>query len=395
LEHPLHLANFIISEMELILGEWEAFARTIKPASSKMDTTELRDHAELMLKFIAKDLNTAQTRVEQRTKSHGLAARNIGDSGEEHGLNRLESKFTMEQLFSEYRALRSSVLRLWKDAHPSPEISDFEDMIRFNEAVDQLIASSVFSFTDAQRQAEETEGRRRTQFLAMLGHELRNPLSPIITASSLLKMAKGNEKVIDSASDVIARQVTHMAGLIDDLLEISRVTRGQIEVKLDDVEIEQVFIDAVEQVMPQIEARGHRFEMQVLPRPTVVRCDKKRLVQVIANLLRNAVKYTPNGGQVQLKSVLHEDEVVITIEDNGIGMPAEFISHAFELFAQVESTSDRADGGLGLGLALVRTLVQLHGGKVACFSEGPGKGSQFTVWLPRQQDNGTLKSKLS
>jgi signal transduction histidine kinase len=395
LERPLQLANFIISEMELILSEWEAFARTIKPASSKMDVTELRDHAELMLKFIAKDLTTAQTRVEQRSKSHGLAARNIRDSGEEHGLSRLESKFTMEQLFSEYRALRSSVLRLWKDAHPSPEISDFEDMIRFNEAVDQLIASSVLSFTNAQQEAEETERRRRTQFLAMLGHELRNPLSPIITASTLLKMAKGNEKVIDSASDVIVRQVTHMAGLIDDLLEISRVTRGQIEVKLDDVEIEQVINDAIEQVTPQIEARGHRFAVQGLPRPTVVRGDKKRLVQVIANLLRNAVKYTPNGGQVQLRSVLHEDEVVITVEDNGIGMPAEFIPHAFELFAQVEPTSDRADGGLGLGLALVSTLVQLHGGKVACSSEGPGKGSQFAVWLPRQQDNGTLKSKPS
>jgi signal transduction histidine kinase len=395
LERPLHLADFIISEMELILEEWEAFARTIKPASSKMDVIELRDHAELMLKFISKDLNTAQTRVEQRRKSHGLAARNIQDSGEEHGLNRLESKFTMEQLFSEYRALRSSVLRLWKDAHPSPDILDLEDMIRFNEAVDQLIASSVFSFTNAQREAEEIEEQRRTQFLAMLGHELRNPLSPIITASSLLKMAKGNEKVIDSASNVITRQVTHMAGLIDDLLEISRVTRGQIELKLDDVEMEQVINDAIEQVTPQIEAREHRFEVRGLPRSTVVRCDKKRLVQVIANLLSNAIKYTPNGGRVQLRSVLHEDEVVITVEDNGVGMPSEFIPHAFELFAQVEPNSDRAEGGLGLGLALVKTLVQLHGGKVACSSEGFGKGSQFTVWLPRHQDNGTLRSKPS
>jgi signal transduction histidine kinase len=395
LEHPLHLANFIISDMELILKEWEAFARTITPASLKMDTTELRDHAELMLKFIAKDISTAQTRVEQRTKSHGLAARSMQDSGEEHGLNRLESKFTMEQLCSEYRALRSSVLRLWKDAHPSPEISDFEDMIRFNEAVDQLVASSVFSFTNAQREAEETERRRRTQFLAMLGHELRNPLSPIITASSVLKMAKGNEKVIDNASNVIARQVTHMAGLIDDLLEIARVTRGQIEVKLDDVEIEQVINDAIEQVTPQIEARGHRFDVQRLPKPTVVRCDKKRLIQVIANLLTNAVKYTPDGGRVQLSSVLHENEVVITVEDNGVGMPPEFVPHAFDLFAQVEPTSDRAAGGLGLGLALVKTLVQLHGGKVACSSKGLGKGSRFTVWLPRQQDSGTLKSKPS
>jgi signal transduction histidine kinase len=395
LEHPLRLAHFIISELELILEEWESFARTLKPASAEMDGIELRDHAELMLKFIAKDLDTHQTRVEQRTKSHGLAARNRRDSGEEHGVHRLESKFTMEQLFSEYRALRFSVLRLWKDAHPAPEMSDFEDMIRFNEAVDQLVAGSVFSFMTAQQEAEETEKQRRTQFLAMLGHELRNPLSPIITASSLLKKAKGNEKVIDNASNVIARQVRHMAGLIDDLLEISRITRGQIELKLDDVEIEQAINDAIEQVTPQIEVKGHRFAMEVLPKTTVVRCDKKRLVQVVANLLTNAVKYTPGGGRVQLRSTLQENEVVITVEDNGVGMPPEFIPHAFELFAQVEPNSDRAAGGLGLGLALVKTLVELHGGRVACTSEGLGKGSQFTVWLPRQQDDDTLKSKPS
>jgi signal transduction histidine kinase len=289
----------------------------------------------------------------------------------------------MDQLFAEYRALRSSVLRLWKDAHPAPEASDFEDMIRFNEAVDQLVAGSVFSFVAAQREAEETEKQRRTQFLAMLGHELRNPLSPIITASSVLKKAKGNEKIIDNVSNVIGRQVTHMAGLIDELLEISRVTRGKIEVKLDNVEIEHVINDAVEQVTPQIEARGHRFDVEVLPKTTVVRCDKKRLVQVVANLLANAVKYTPDGGRVQLRSALHENEVVITVEDNGVGMPPEFIPHAFELFSQVAPTSDRAAGGLGLGLALVKSLVELHGGKVACSSEGRGKGSQFTVLLPR------------
>jgi signal transduction histidine kinase len=389
LELPLRLANFIISHLEPILEEWETFARTLKPASAKMDASELRDHAELMLKFIAKDLTTSQTRVEQRTKSHGLAARNTQDSSEAHGIHRLESKFTMDQLFSEYRALRSSVLRLWKDSHPALDPPDFEDMIRFNEAVDQLVAGSVLSFVFAQQEAEETERQRRTQFLAMLGHELRNPLSPIITASSVLKKAKGNEKVIDNVSNVIARQVTHMAGLIDDLLEISRVTRGKIEIKLNDVDIEQVINDAIEQVTPQIEAKGHRFDVEGLPKTTVVRCDKKRLVQVVVNLLTNAVKYTPDGGHVQLRSALHENEVVMTVEDNGVGMPSEFIPHAFELFAQVEPTSDRAAGGLGLGLALVKTLVELHGGKVACSSEGLGKGSQFTVWLPRQQDDGT------
>ena len=388
----MRLADFIISETESILREWEAFARTLKPAAIGMDAIELRDHAELMLKFIAEDLRTSQSSEQQLDKSHGLAARNAQDSGEEHGVGRLESKFTLEQLFSEYRALRASVLRRWTAAHPSPCTTDIDDIIRFNEAIDQLVAGSVFSFANAQRKAIETERERRNQFLAMLGHELRNPLSPITMASALLKKAKGNEKMIDNASDVIARQATHMAGLVDDLLDVSRVTRGLIEVKLEAVDIRQVVNDALEQVTPQIQARNHQLDITGPPRPTVVQADKKRLIQVMSNLLMNAAKYTPHSGRIQVTMEVHGDQVLVSVEDNGVGMAPEFIPHAFELFAQVEQTSDRSTGGLGLGLALVKNLVELHGGKVACTSEGVGRGSRFTVCLPRQQEGANGES---
>ena len=380
MERPLRLADFIISELEPILQEWENFARTLTPAALVMTNKELRDHAETMLKGIADDLRAPQSREQQIEKSHGLERREKDDA--EHGIDRLNSNFTVEQLVSEYRALRSSVLRLWGEVHSGASTTDIEDIIRFNEAIDQLLAASVFSFAEAKRKADERE-KNRIEFLAMLAHELRNPLSPITTASAILKRAKGDEKIIAYATDVIARQVTHMTGLIDDLLDVSRVTRGLIEVQPSLVDIRQAIDEAVEQVTRQIQARRHQLDVAGPQYPTTVQADKKRLVQIVTNLLTNAAKYTPEGGKLQLEVAVHEGQVVIRVEDNGVGMSPEFIPHAFELFAQADRTLDRSAGGLGLGLALVKNLVELHGGQVACSSAGLGKGSQFIVTLPR------------
>jgi signal transduction histidine kinase len=387
LEVPLRLADFIISELEPILQEWDNFARTLTPAAMVMTDKELRNHAGIMLRAIADDLRTSQSPEQQVKKSHGWEDEEKRDA--DHGAGRWKSRFSVEQLVSEYRALRSSVLRLWGKARSDASTTDIEDIIRFNEAIDQLLALSVLSFADAQRKADERE-KNRNDFLAMLAHELRNPLSPISTASALLKKAKGNEKIIESATDVIARQVTHMAGLVDDLLDVSRVTRGLIEVQLSAVDIRQAIDEAVEQVIPQIQTRRQQLDVAGPPYPTAVHADKKRLVQIVTNLLTNAAKYTPEGGHLQLEMTVHEGEVVIAVEDNGVGMSPEFISHAFELFAQAERTPDRAAGGLGLGLALVKNLVELHGGKVACSSAGLGQGSRFVVSLPRYQGSGKV-----
>jgi signal transduction histidine kinase len=377
----LRLADFITSQTESILQEWENFARKMKPAALSMTDRELRNHAALMLKMIAKDLRCPQTAEQQFEKSQGEKPGEKKDAG--HGIARQESNFTVEQLVSEYRALRASVLKLWAQSMPLNSVIDIEDIIRFNEAIDQLLAASVFSFADAKRRADEAEKSRRNQFLAMLGHELRNPLSPISTAANILRRTKRGDPVIDNVSSVISRQVTHMAGLLDDLLDVSRVTRGMIEVKIEIVDICQVIGDAVEQVKPEINTRRQHLEVVVPPQAAVVQADKKRLVQVVTNLLANAAKYTPENGSVKLTATLHEREVVIAVEDNGIGMAREFVPQAFDLFTQAERKADRSQGGLGLGLALVKNLVELHGGKVACSSEGLGKGSQFTVWLPR------------
>ncbi len=225
--------------------------------------------------------------------------------------------------------------------------------------------------------------RRKDEFLAMLAHELRNPLAPIGAAAHLLRLGKLDEARVRHTSEIIGRQVDHMTHLIDDLLDVSRVTRGLVELDMAPLDIRHVLADAIEQVAPLVQARRHHLHSTIAPDTTVVRGDKKRLVQVVANLLNNAAKYTDEGGSITLGLEVRADRVLIEVADNGIGMTPELAARAFELFAQAERSADRSAGGLGLGLALVKSLVELHGGSVTCHSAGPGQGSCFRVCLPR------------
>ena len=692
LENVLRLADFINSNVELILQEWENFARTLKPAAGDMSNIELRNHASLMLEIIARDLQTAQSIDQQIEKSHGDEPGEHNDAG--HGVARMESDFTIEQLVSEYRALRSSVLRLWAQSLPLDCATDVEDIIRFDESIDQLLAASVFSFADAKRKADKEEdergrqflhdrrqaeaalatseeryrslfesidegfciievlfdksdqpydyrfcetnpsfqqqtglvdavgksmremapeheshwfeiygrvaksgvsvrfqneakalsrwfnvfasrieeggtkvailftditeqkrlgetlrrsekaaieaagqaeyernrldavlqaapvgivvsnangaillsnaahkrlwgtdepdpesidqfgewkgwwadhsekhGRligarewttarilggetnprdivaiesfdvppvrrtllitgapvkdsqgnlvgavvaqmdigdrikaedalrqadhRKDEFLAMLAHELRNPLAPIAAAADLLGMSGIDEKRIQQISSIIGRQVKHLTALVDDLLDVSRVTRGLV--KLDNVGLDakRMLSDAVEQARPLIEARRHRLAVHTPPESAWVAGDVKRLVQVIANLLNNAAKYTSEGGEIALSMEIEGGHVKIAVSDNGVGMTPVLQARAFELFAQAARTSDRSQGGLGIGLALVKSLVELHGGSVSAYSDGIGKGSRFVVCLPQLSENETPSNNLS
>jgi PAS domain S-box-containing protein len=224
---------------------------------------------------------------------------------------------------------------------------------------------------------------RKDEFLAMLAHELRNPLAPISSAAGILRFPKVDESLIKQTSEIISRQVKHMTSLVDDLLDVSRVTRGLIELEKTPLDIRRIATDAVEQVNPLIHARRHHLMLHLPPESAIVVGDHKRLVQVLANLLTNAAKYTHEGGNILLKMEVESGQIVVCIEDDGIGMASELVERVFDLFAQAERTSDRTSGGLGLGLALVKSLVELHGGKVTCASKGRGLGSQFTVRLPR------------
>ncbi len=246
----------------------------------------------------------------------------------------------------------------------------------------------AFFFRDVteRRLAQEqltTADRRKDEFLAMLAHELRNPLAPIGAAAELLQLAKLDDARVRRTSQIIGRQVDHMTHLINDLLDVSRVTRGLVTLDKAPHDIRHVVAEAVEQVTPLMQARRHQLALHLPPETTMVDGDRKRLVQVIANILNNAAKYTNEGGHVVLRTDVRGADVQVEVTDDGVGMSPDLVGHAFELFAQAERTPDRSAGGLGLGLALVKSLVELHGGTVTCRSEGAGCGSTFTVRLPR------------
>jgi signal transduction histidine kinase len=225
--------------------------------------------------------------------------------------------------------------------------------------------------------------RRKDEFLAMLAHELRNPLAPISAAAGLLHLGRMDEARLVQISEIIARQVKHMTSLIDDLLDVSRVTRGLITLEFEPVDIKHVVADAVEQVRPLIESRRHHIAVDVSPDAALVFGDTKRLVQVVTNLLNNAAKYTPEGGVIDLQVRVDSELVTVSVKDNGIGMAPEFLDRVFEMFSQAQRTADRSQGGLGIGMALVKSLVELHHGSIEAKSDGPGRGSEFTVQLRR------------
>jgi PAS domain S-box-containing protein len=233
-------------------------------------------------------------------------------------------------------------------------------------------------FEEALRSAD----RKKDEFLAMLAHELRNPLAPIGAAAALLQMGRLDEQKTAHVSEVISRQVRHMTGLVNDLLDVSRVTRGIATLEMAPVDARTVVADAVDQVRPLIEARRHALHVQSCSAAVPLLGDPKRLVQVLVNLLNNAAKFTREGGRIALAMDVVDGHVQWTVSDNGIGMEPELVERAFELFAQAERTADRSQGGLGIGLALVKSLVELHQGTVSAQSAGPGQGSLFTVRLP-------------
>ena len=223
---------------------------------------------------------------------------------------------------------------------------------------------------------------KKDEFLAMLAHELRNPLAPISTAAEMLNMTSGGNVGIKKASEVIGRQVKHMTSLVDDLLDVSRVTRGLVQLDKEYVDITALVASAVEQSRSLIDSRGHSLTVSTVACSSFVEGDRTRLVQVIANLLNNAAKYTPRGGKIALTLRSEDQRVQMTVADNGIGIEAALLPHVFDLFTQAARTPDRTQGGLGIGLALVKNIVALHGGSVTARSRGPGAGSTFTILLP-------------
>ena len=235
------------------------------------------------------------------------------------------------------------------------------------------------------RQAEERlreADQRKDEFLAILAHELRNPLAPIRTGLELMRLADDDAVLMEEVRATMERQTQHMVRLIDDLLDVSRITRGTIELRKSPVELSSIVEQALETVRPIIEEQGHRLSVELPKQSLVLDADPARLAQVISNLLNNAAKYMDAGGEVRLVAEREDVEVVFRVIDHGIGIPADMQHRIFDMFAQVDRSLERSHGGLGIGLTLVKRLVEMHGGTVTVSSAGSGAGSEFAVFLP-------------
>ena len=254
-------------------------------------------------------------------------------------------------------------------------------MARLRGEGEQALRESEQHLTAANLQLAET-GRRKDEFLAMLGHELRNPLGVIASAVQLIRARGLHDPVLEKALGAAQRQSAHMTRLVEELLDVARITEGKVTLKHEIVRLSQVIDAAVEAARPDVEAVGHRLYSSLPTEPLRLTGDSVRLVQVVVNLLNNAVKYTPPGGEIHLALERVGDEAVIRVRDTGQGMPQELLASVFDLFVQGTRGSDRAQGGLGIGLTLAKRLVEMHGGRILAASQGIGLGSEFTVMLP-------------
>jgi signal transduction histidine kinase len=317
-------------------------------------------------------------------KLQGVAQRELDPAGERH-----EARMVYESGIT-YTRREEPVTFDW-DGSGTPQTHFFDfTLAPLRDETGEI--NGVMSFTvdvtehvlarrkiDEARAQAELANRSKDEFLAMLGHELRNPLAPILTALQLMELRAPD--VFQRERSVIERQVKHVVRLVDDLLDVSRITRGKTELHKDLVDLADVVAKAIEQASPLFEERDHTLGVSV-PRGLFVDGDAMRLAQVVANLLTNAAKYTERGGRIDITGVRAGELIELRIRDTGIGIAKEMLPAIFDMFVQERQALDRARGGLGLGLAIVKSLVELHGGTVAVASDGPGKGSEFLVRLP-------------
>jgi signal transduction histidine kinase len=234
----------------------------------------------------------------------------------------------------------------------------------------------------AQGEQLKLADRRKDEFLATLAHELRNPLAPIRNGMHVLRLAKGAGPDVPDMLRTMEDQVTHLVRLVDDLLEISRITQGKVELRKSRIDLNKILEGAVATSRPAVEAGRHQLTIDAPPDPLTLHADPTRVTQIFSNLLNNAARYTNEGGRIEMHARRDGDEAVVTVRDTGVGIPSEMLSRVFDLFTQVDNTLVRAHSGLGIGLTLVKNFVELHGGRIEARSHGPGQGSEFIVRLP-------------
>lgn len=375
----MKLSKFIIENMETILIEWESFAKTILPAAETMDSLALRDHAKQILEAVAKDLETYQTDQEQSDKSKDLAPVLAGKetAATTHGALRHLAGFNLKQLGSEYRALRASVIRMWKAQLPELGDSEFNDMMRFNEAIDQALAASIARYSDEVTRSRET-------FLAILGHDLRSPLSSISMAASVLSKLNESETTQLDISARIKRNVSIMRRMINDLLAYAGAQIGhKIPIIPKKGNIENICKDSLEEIRTAYPDVVFSFESSG---DLNVSFDSARFQQVLSNLLNNAAKYGQKGKPITLSATGEAQAIILKVRNFGNTIPTESLQVIFNPLIQLHSSESDTDThpstSIGLGLFITREIVKGHNGTIEA-SSSQKDGTVFTILLPR------------
>ncbi len=397
----MRLADFILANVEPILVEWESFARDVWPEGATAEPEELRNEAGDILRAAAVDMQSAQTGPQQAEKSKGRSGQD-GDGDDltrasaSHGRGRVVSGFELWAVVAEYRALRASVLRLWRDSEPAPDLCDLDDVTRFNESMDQSLTHAVRSYAEqvehdratlmaneqASRREAEAANRAKDLFLATLSHEMRTPLNAIVGWLGILRHESAETRHFQEGLKVIERNTLAQVQLINDLLDVSRIVSGKLRVDIQPCELAEVINAGVNVTRTAAEAREITLDVRVDPVATGALCDSVRIQQVVWNLVSNAVKFTPNGGQVHVTLSREPSSFQIEVRDTGQGITADLLPYVFDRFRQADSSMRRRFAGLGLGLSIVKYIVEAHGGTIEATSPGEGKGSTFTVRLP-------------
>jgi signal transduction histidine kinase len=378
----MRLADFITSNVEPILREWEEFARTCTPASGAMDIADLRDHAAEMLKVIAVDLATPQNRSEQTEKSKGNAKADdpsLTTAAEEHGEDRAQSGFALDQMVAEYRALRASVVRLWTKEQVQLTTADIEDLTRFNEAIDQALAESVARYSGALEQSKE-------MFLAMLGHDLRTPLGAIATSAEFVletvEMNDSSRKLVERINSSANRTMR----MVGDLLDFTRSRLGgSIPISPTQTNLDTLLRDVVHEV--SVSRPGSQVRVTV-PADLHGQWDAPRITQALTNLVTNAVVHGADPKSVDVSATAQDDQAVITIKNPGV-IPPERMNGIFNPMkarhAPLKLASNEPTGSLGLGLYIAEQIISAHHGRISVESSEE-LGTTFVVSLPRLAD---------
>ncbi|HWG42247.1 MAG TPA: ATP-binding protein [Gemmataceae bacterium] len=387
-EQHVEVGLVIQRNADLLLERWSQRAIQEQPHAARSHHPVLLDHLPRLLHTIGQSL----------ANSHGSHSAPHHAPAEEHGEQRWEVGWSLSEVIRDYQILRLVVFEYLEETLDRP--MRFREARAIDLAFDEAIAASVTVYVrqhDEHVQRVEKErvdylrhqadafkeaDQRKNDFLAVLAHELRNPLAPILTSIELLRLLGSSNASANQARDIIERQVKHMTRLIDDLLDLTRIAQGKLELRRTIFEVGQAVAQAVQTVRPLFESHAHQLTVEPPADPIYLEADESRIVQVLINLLGNAGKYTERGGQICLTTIREGNEAVLCVRDNGVGIESDMLSRIFDLFTQIGRSIHRAQGGLGIGLTLVRQLVELHGGRVSVHSDGPGKGSAFMVRLP-------------